>query len=177
MTISPEPSVNQIEIAFNSAFAATKEILSRAISNGNDMIHSPTITESKKEESQTIINAAQGVHVAKNQFDSDIDRFTDQSNQRSESLHDQMAETNRSLESAYITFSELVSHNTSPRSGTAKSVLMACAPFFPVLVYYSYKKFGEAKKIANEQNQRIALEQAKRKEMNENMLIFHDPYE
>lgn len=167
-------SSNQITLAFGTSFARTKEILQHAVSNGNQIIQSSTIRELKKNESSILLDAAQLLHTSANQFLAQSDNYEECSSNERQNVIDQMAETNNSLESAYVAFSELVAKNTSPRSISVKTLLNVATPLLPGILYYSFKKIENYIK-ETEENRILGIEMRER-EINENLLMLNDPY-
>lgn len=165
---------NQITLAFGSSFTRTKEILQHAVSNGNHIIQSSSIRELKKNESTVLLDAAQLLHTSANQFFAQSSNYEECSSCERQSVIDQMAETNNSLESAFAAFNELVSRNTSPRSVSVKSLLNIATPMLPGILYYSFKKIGNYIREA-EYNRLLSIDM-KEKEINENLLMINDPY-
>lgn len=167
-------SSNQITLAFGSSFSRTKEILQHAVSNGNQIIHSNSIREIKQNESSVLLDAAQLLYTSANQFLAQSSNYEDCSSNERQSVIDQMAETNNSLESTFVAFNELVARNTSPRSVSVKSLLNVATPLLPGILYYSFKKIGNY--IKETENNRLLRIEIKERENNETLLMMNDPY-
>ncbi|EAY01240.1 hypothetical protein TVAG_027080 [Trichomonas vaginalis G3] len=122
------PNFTNVEVPLKQ----TQTTINNAIISGKDCIFT---SQTKQSESQILIENAVALQSTANTFNESVSNLNMKRNHK---LHEQLIETNNTLESTLSTFTDYSKTVSSNRSSTIKSILNGATSILPGIVFYVF---------------------------------------